>query len=402
MNSKIYFLTVIILAILASCTGNKKEKEEEAHHEESKDVVFLTLQQRQTLDLKLGTFQFRSLSTIIKTNGQLEVPPSASAEITAVIGGNVKEIKVFQGDKVSKGQVLAILEHPDYITLQENFSETANKLDFIEKEYKRQKELFENNVGSGKDYQQVVSEYRTMKSKYEGLKSRLRILNISPEKVLNGTISGTIPVLSPINGYINEVNIKLGTFADAKDKLFTVADNREIHADFMIYENDIRLLKSGQKVYFTVANQPDRELEATIFAIGKEFESDTKSIHIHAKLDNNPGDLIPGMYVSGNIRTNDDNVRTLPNDAVVTEGNKSYIFILDKSVKNEHDDDADHNHQNTKEMAFRKFEIVKGKQDGGFTEVKLLKSLPEDTQIVINSAYYLLSDLSKEETEHEH
>ncbi len=400
MNKKIFFLAVIIVATLASCTENKKDKEEHAHHEETKDVIFLTQQQRQSLDLKLGNFQFRSLSTIIKTNGQLEVPPAASAEITAVIGGNVKEIKVFHGDKVSKGQVLAILEHPDYITLQEDFAETANKLDFIEKEYKRQKELFENNVGSGKDYQQIISEYRTIKSKYEGLKSRLKILNISPEKVLKGTISGTIPVVSPISGYVNDVNIKLGSFADAKDKLFTIADNREIHADFMIYENDIRLLKSGQKVYFTVANQPDRELEATIFAIGKEFESDTRAIHVHARLNNNPGDLIPGMYVSGNIRTNDENVRTLPNDAIVTEGNKSYIFILDKSVKEVQHEGEKHPDENV--MAFRRFEILKCKQDGGFTEVKLLKSLPEDTQIVINSAYYLLSDMSKEETEHEH
>lgn len=400
MNKKIFFLAMIIVATLASCIENKKDKEEHAHHEETKDVIFLTQQQRQSLDLKLGSFQFRSLSTIIKTNGQLEVPPAASAEITAVIGGNVKEIKVFHGDKVNNGQVLAILEHPDYITLQEDFAETANKLDYIEKEYNRQKELFENNVGSGKDYQQIISEYRTVKSKYEGLKSRLKILNISPEKVLKGTISGTIPVVSPISGYVNDVNIKLGSFADAKDKLFTIADNREIHADFMIYENDIRLLKSGQKVYFTVANQPDRELEATIFAIGKEFESDTRAIHVHARLNNNPGDLIPGMYVSGNIRTNDENVRTLPNDAIVTEGNKSYIFILDKSVKEvQHEGEEQHN-ENV--MAFRRFEIVKGKQDGGFTEVKLLKSLPKNTQIVINSAYYLLSDMSKEETEHEH
>lgn len=115
----------------------------------------------------------RNLTTVIKVNGQLEVPPANSAEVTAVIGGNVKSINVFYGDQVRKGQQLVVLEHPDYIVLQENFAEAASRLEFIKKEYKRQKELFENNVGAGRDFQQTKSEYNTIKAKYEGLKSRL-------------------------------------------------------------------------------------------------------------------------------------------------------------------------------------------------------------------------------------
>ena len=53
----------------------------------------------------------------------------------------------------------------------------------------------------------------------------------------------------------------------------------------------------------------------------------------HARLDKNPGNLIPGMYVSGHIHTDENNTRTLPNNAVVAEGTKSYIFILDESVE---------------------------------------------------------------------
>jgi cobalt-zinc-cadmium efflux system membrane fusion protein len=48
-------------------------------------------------------------------------------------------------------------------------------------------------------------------------------------------------------------------------------------------------------------------------------------------------------------------------------------------------------------MAFRMVEVVAGLQDEGYTEVKLLNPLPDDTQIVMNTAYYLLSDLKKDE-----
>lgn len=437
MKTKI-FLALIVIATLLSCNSNKKENAETDEHagEESPEgVVMLNELQREALNLQLGNFQMRNLTTLVKTNGQLEVPPAASADVTAIIGGNVKEIKVFHGDKVNKGQALAILEHPDYIVLQEEFAETANKLEFLEQEFARQKELFENNVGAGRDFQQIKSEFSTAKARYEGLKSRLQLLNLSPEKVKDGTISNTISILSPISGFVSDVNIKVGTYVDAKDRLLSLTDNREIHADFMVYENDVHLLEKGQKVDFTVSNRPGEELTATIFAIGQEFEANTRAVHVHARLDENPGNLIPGMYVSGHIHTDENTTRTLPNDAVVTEGTKSYIFILDESVEavehegheNEavalaaaeeeeegHDHEAEENHDEhageagheddngSHTMAFRMVEVITGMQESGYTEIKLVSPLPDNTQIVMNAAYYLLADMNKEETEHEH
>jgi cobalt-zinc-cadmium efflux system membrane fusion protein len=121
---------------------------------------------------------------------------------------------------------------------------------------------------------------------------------------------------------------------------------------------------------------------------------------------------------------------------VVTEGTKSYIFILDESVeaaKHEghehlavaaeegheheaeelhasHDHEAEENHEKhageaghededgSHTMAFSMVEVITGMQESGYTEIKLLSPLPDDTQIVMNAAYYLLADLKKEET----
>lgn len=402
------FLLIALLATLSSCGESKKNKPEAEHeHEEAENVVSLNKEQRDALNLKLGTFSMRNITNRIKINGQLEVPPAASAEVTAIIGGNVKSINVFYGDKVKKGQVLAILEHPDYISLQEDFAQTNSQLSFLKQELDRQKELFDNQVGSGKNFQQVKSEYNTANAKYEGLKARLRMLNLSPDDILQGNISGSIAIVSPINGYINDVNIKLGTYVDAKDKLFNITDNSEIHADFMVYENDVHLLREGQQIALTVANRPNEELQATIFAIGKEFEPNSRAVYIHAKLNSNSEGLIPGMYASGYIHTNENKVATLPNDAVVTDGSKSYIFILNEEGEEHHEggeeehEEANHETHADKQQ-FKMIEVITGIQEENYTEIKLLQNLPENTSIVLNSAYYLLADLGKEETEHEH
>ncbi|MDP3462197.1 MAG: efflux RND transporter periplasmic adaptor subunit [Bacteroidales bacterium] len=421
MKNKI-FIAIIAIATLTSCSSNKKSGHEEDVHEENtvEGVVILNKNQQEALKLKLGTIQMRNLTTVVKTNGQLEVPPSSSADVTAIIGGNVKSIKVFHGDKVAKGQLLAVLEHPDYIVLQEQFSEVANKLEYLEKEYERQKELFENNVGAGKDYQQAKSEYNTAKSKYAGLKSRLQLINLSPDKIEEGIISNTVNIIAPINGFVNDVNIKVGTYVDAKDKLFAITDNSDMHADFMIYENDVHLVKEGQTVHFTVSNRPDEEFTATVFAIGKEFEANTRAVHIHARLNEKVSGLISGMYISGHLHTDKQFTQTLPNDAIVTEGTKSFIFIVDNEALeskeiDEHDGhdhgteekaeahaDNDSGHNDNGEMAFRMVEVITGLKDDGYTQITLIDSLPENTQVVLNSAYYLLSEIGKGETSHEH
>ncbi|MDX9803563.1 efflux RND transporter periplasmic adaptor subunit [Sunxiuqinia rutila] len=432
MKTKI-FLALLVVVTLMSCNSNKKENSEageHAEHEGPEGVVMLNELQREALDLKLGTFQMRNLTTMVKTNGEMQVPPASSAEVTAVIGGNVRDIRIFQGDKVRKGQTLAILEHPDYIKLQEDFADLASRLEFLEMEYERQKELFENNVGAGREFQQVKSEYNSAKAKYQGLKARLQLLHLSPEKVKEGEVSNSVPIVAPINGYVNEINVKVGTYAGAQDMLFEITDNSKIHADFLVYENDVHLLEKGQKIHFTVANIPGKELMATIFAIGQEFEANSRAVHVHASLNEPMPGLIPGMYISGHIHTDENYTRTLPNDAIVTEGTKSYIFILDESLEaeehegheheavaeneeghdheaeenhEEHDGEAGHDDENGGHvMAFRMIEVITGKQDEGYTEIKLLNPLPDDTKIVMNAAYYLLADLGKEETEHEH
>ncbi len=417
MKTKI-IISILTVFIFTSCNNaGSKHTEEEHEHHHNEGVVTLNKKQQEALDLKLGTFAMRNLTTVVKLNGNLAVSPAGSAEVTAYIGGNVKAIKVFFGDKVKKNQVLATLEHPDYIELQEQFAEVANKLEFLQKEYNRQKQLYENKVGAGRDYQKVKSEFNTVKVKYSGLKSRLQLLNISPDKVLKGEISNTVNILSPIDGFVNAIFIKIGTYVEAKDKMFEITDNKGVHADFLVYEKDVHLLKTGQKVHFTVSNRPNQEFTATVFAIGKEFESNTRAVHIHAKINENIEGLIPGMYISGHLHADSYLTKTLPVDAVVTEGTKSYIFVKKDLYHNheseqhehaeEHGSSDEHHHESeeiedNESMTFVPVEVITGKKDDGYIEVSLIDSLPDDAKIVLNAAYYLLADMKKEETEHNH
>ena len=391
MRTRIY-IAIIILAGFVSCKTTNDSEESHNHEHAEEGILTLNTKQQKALNLKIGSFEMRNLTTVVKINGQLEVAPQDKADITTLIGGTVREIKVFYGDKVTKGQVLVVLEHPDFISLQEEFAEVANDLEYLEQNYKRQKHLIDTKATSDQDYQKAKSEYFTKKARFQGLKSRLLLLNLSPSKVKLGEITNFISLLSPITGYVNSINIKLGSFVSTKDILLEVVDNNAIHADFMVYEKDAHFLKIGQKIHFTVSNKTDVEYTATIFAIGKQFEKDTRAVHIHSNIDDKTESLIPGMYITGHLHTDKNYVKTLPNDAIVTEGTKSYIFIVDNDEHNE----------NIENIKLKMLEVIVGQSDAGYTEVSFIEDLSNDTKIALNSAYYLLSDLKKEETEHEH
>ena len=195
INIKSVFLLLTIGLLIASCGGGDDHAGHdhgEAGHEEQEDnheeEVHFSEQQYASLNMKIDSLRYRNINSYVQANGQLEVPPQNEAIVTAVIGSNVKSIKVIEGDKVKKGQVLAYLSHPDLISVQTEYASNWNQLAYLKEEYERKKKLYEENVGSGKEYQKSKSAYFSMKSQVSGDESKLRLLGISPKKIQEGII----------------------------------------------------------------------------------------------------------------------------------------------------------------------------------------------------------------------
>ncbi len=371
--------------------GSGEESEHHEHGEGHEEEVHFSEQQFQSLGMKSDTLPFRNISSYVEANGQLEVPPQNEAAVTAIVGSNVTLIKVIEGDKVSKGQVLAYLSHPNLIKLQTDYANSWNQLQYLEQEYQRQKKLYEEKVGSGKEFQKIKADYLSMKSLANGYEAQLKMMGLGLDKIRQGEIYEQVPVISPIDGHIRLVEVKTGQFVQPQTEMFEIVNIDHIHADLMVFEKDMHMIKEGQKIQFTIEALPNQELEATIYSVGKAFEQDPKAIHLHAEIENKTGLLIPGMYIRGRIMINDKQSYALPEAGVVREGDKYFIF----TAKMENDNGKT-------EWAFEPIEVATGTKDDGWIEIKLLKSLPEKTTVAWNNAYYILAEMKKGEAEHEH
>ncbi len=383
--------TVIIAGILifafSACSQKPETAEESGSQEENAEggltTVVLTAQQFNALGMKVDTLSKRNFSSVVVANGQLEVLPQNEASVTAIIGANIISIDVFEGKKVNKGQVLAYLSHPDLLNLQTRYLNAWNQLQYADKEYQRQKRLYEEQVGSGKDFQKIQSDFLSLTGEVKNLEAQLKLLKLDPEKIKQGNIVEQVPVISPINGFIEKVNVKTGQYVDPQMQMFEVINNDHIHADLMVFEKDVHKVKEGQNVTFSIESVPGETLSAKIFAVGKSFEQNPKAVHVHAEIENKKGLLISGMYITGRISTGEDYAYALPEGAIVNEDGKSVIFI------SEQDKDG---------WKFEPVEIISGQQEDGFVEIKLSSPLKKGSLVAMNNAYYLLSEMKKGET----
>lgn len=412
MKTKILLIISVASIILSSCKNKQIDEEHEHEHKhEHTNFVQLNKEQQKNLNLKLGHFQMRNLTNVVRINGELKISPENIAEVSAIMNGKIKQIKIFSGNKVNKGQILAVLEHPDFIKLQEDFAQISNNLEYLEQEYNRQKQLFENNVGAGKDFQRAKTEYKNALSRYQALKSRLQMINISPEDVENGKISSAVNIISPINGFVTEIFVKLGSYVNIGDKMFEISDNSKIHADFNVFEKDLQYVNKGSIIHFTVSNIAGKEYTAEVFAIEKHFDKQNRSVIIHSEIKNKSNELLPGMFISGHLHSNQKYLKTLPEEAVVKDGGKYFIFIVDNhkhEEEHEHEDGNEHEEekheysQTGETLKLVPVEVLTGVSENGYIEIKPMQNIADTTKIALNSAYYLLSEMKKSEMEHSH
>ncbi|MBO9632616.1 MAG: efflux RND transporter periplasmic adaptor subunit [Chitinophagaceae bacterium] len=398
---------VLLLGVEACGDGRATDKQatektdstkEEHHDHEEEGSIELTPDQARGIGIETGLVSVRTLSGTIKVNGTLDVPPQQMLSVSAPMGGFLRSSDLLQGKHVTKGQLIATLEDPAYLQLQQDYLESESQLDFLKAEYERQEELMKENINAKKTYEQAKANYRSMQAKLAGLKARLQLVRIDLAKLEKGQIQPTINVYAPISGYVTEVNVNLGKYVNPTDVMFEIVDTEHLHAELTVFERDVPKLKIGQKVRFILANEL-KERMATVYLIGREISAD-RTVRIHCHLDKEDRELLPGMYLTAFVETKNEQQPSLPEPAVVNYEGKNYIFI-----KEEGDEHAKTGEAGAPHLHYKAVEVQTGVSELGYVAVMLPQGIDiKTTPIVFKGAYDLLSKWknSGEEGGHSH
>lgn len=362
--------------------GHKEgEAEKEGEHEElPDDIVELNSEQIKLAGIQLGKVDMRQVSGVIKANGIVTNAPQNSASVSVPLGGFVKSSNLLPGRAVKKGQKLAIIENTEFVDLQQNYLDIKNKYEFAEAEYKRHTELYKDDVYSQKNVQQTTSEYRSLKAQLKGIGQKLMVIGINPATLTEEGISATIPLVSPISGYVKTANISMGKYVSPTDVLFEIAGTDNLLLELSLFEKDANSITAGQFAHFSINNDA-HEHKAVIYQVGKSINAD-KTYKVYATVNQPCPNVLPGMYVLAHIDKTNKHVNAVPVDAVVSFENKYYIFAFEKNKE-----------ESGKPFTeYRFIEVTVGDTNDGFIEIRLPTGFNiKNTKIVTKGAYKLLS-----------
>jgi cobalt-zinc-cadmium efflux system membrane fusion protein len=373
-------LSFFMIALISCNGGTKAAVENETEEVIPEDIVELRADQIKLANIETGAVETRTLSGTLKVNGTIAVAPQNLATVSMPLGGFIKNTSLMPGNTVRKGQTLAIIENQEFVDIQQAFLEAKSKLEFSEAEYNRQNELYNNDVSSQKNLQQVTTDYKSLKTQVKALEQKLALIGIDPARLQEDNISSSVALLSPISGFVKTVNVNIGKFVSPSDILFEIVNSDKLFLELTLFEKDADKVSAGQKIRFFINNETE-EHDAVIYQTGKSINSD-KTYTVYASVIGTCKNVLPGMYVNAIIESTSNEVTALPSDAIVSFDDKDYIFVFNKNKEEDGKPFTE----------YRIIEVQKGVSDGGYTEVILPEGFDINTaKVVIKGAYNLLS-----------
>lgn len=393
MKNIVYKIILCIALILGVGCKEKTTVIENTHESKNENIIELTDAQLKQTEIVIGKVVKRKIGHEISVNGMIDVPPQGNISVTVPYGGFLKYTAMLPGTRLKKGQIIATVENPEFIEFQRDYLEALANNEYLKADFERQQTLNNEEVTSTKVFQKAKSSYLTNKANIQALESKLRLIGINPSSVKNGKISSVVNVYSPINGIVRDVYINTGKYFNPQDVLMDITDASDLHVELKVYEDDIPLIRMGQRIRFRLANAPNKWMVAEVFLIGNNVRED-RSITIHGHLKEKNEDLLPGMFVNANIEVEALEQYTVPEEAIVRFDSKHYIFkSLGKRKENEQT-------MNDFEM----IEISKGNEEEGFVAI-FLENKDQDiakVEVVLKDAFTLLAKAKNSEEEGGH
>ncbi len=316
MKYSSFYILALIGFLAVSC------KQEEKKKEEKKEVcVSDSMRSRITLD----TARLSNISNELQLSGEVGFNENKVVKVFPFSSGQVLEVKVSLGDRVSAGQVLAIIKSADIAGNYSDLKTTASDIAIAKRQMENTKSLYEKGISSEKEYEESKENYQKALNANQKIHDALRINGGG-----NTSASGSYMVKAPISGFIVEKKANAGSFIrpDNAESLFTISNLKDVWIWANVFESDIARIHEGYTAIVKTLAYPDRVFRGRIDKISEVLNPDNKVMRIRINLPNDGLLLKPEMFTSILIEhTDQSKAISIPADAMIFEGGKNYVII---------------------------------------------------------------------------
>lgn len=368
MKTKIFLLPLMLLCI--ACGNHKEQQADQNSAAKVKDnTVQLNEAQFRNAGIVTAGVSEREISGTLKLNGKIDVPPQNMVSVSVPMGGYLRSTSLLPGMKINKGMNIAVIEDQQYIQLQQDYLTAKAKLNVLEKDYQRQKNLNASQAASDKVMQQAETDLRADRILMTTLGEKLQLVGIDPKSISETHVQRSVIIRSPIDGFVSKVNVNIGKYVSPTEVLFELVNPSDIHLALKVFEKDLDKLTIGQKVIAYTNNAPDKKYDCRVLLIGHDL-SPERAADVHCHFETYDRSLVPGTYMNAEVEVKFNRSNTLPSEAIVQFEGKSYVF------------------RETGVKTYEMIEVESGQSQDGYTQVDI--NVTGRSKFVVKGAYSLL------------
>lgn len=241
----------------------------------------------------------------IRLNGKVQVDERNSYSQSTHIPGRIEQLRInFTGEKVSRGQTLALIYSPELVTAQ----------------------------------QELLQAYAIKASQpelFEAAKTKLRNWKISNAQIdqiiANQKPLDRFSIQADVSGVVTNKNVELGDYVERGMSLYEIADLSKLWVLFDVYESQMAWVKEGSKISYTVNSLPGETFEGTISFLDPLLNAQTRVATARVEVNNKEGKLKPEMFASGTVQAAPgqtvENEIVLPKSAVLWTGKRAIVYV---------------------------------------------------------------------------
>ena len=314
MRERIAFAIALSCALgLVACKPTEKTASTAEATEATRSVV----------PVEITRVRREAISRDLVVNGT--IIPRAQVQVLPKTSGRLLTLSVQEGDRVTRGQIIARLETPELewqLRQQESGILTAQaNLDQARDNLSRVSELARDGAISQAQLKTAQTQVRVAEA---GVSQARAAINLLKSQLSNGTVT------SPITGVVVTRHLDSGALAGPSTPLVTIADTSALQVKLPVAERDLGLVREGGRVTVESVALPGEKFSGRVAEIAPLVDPQTRLIHVKVNL-TAPGRLKVGMNVSTRVQGPAHGALVVPSAAIVTDGAEEIVFLANAS-----------------------------------------------------------------------
>jgi len=291
--------------------------------------VWLTPTQTQDAKIQISDVAEEDVDDTILTSGTVTLDDMRTGHVYSPVTGRVQEIRARLGQRVKKGDALALIESPDIGNAVADLHKAQADLIAASHDLKRKKELFEEKAGSGAELEAAQDTYRRAKAEVERAQERDALLRVGNADAVTQTFS----LVAPVDGEILMRNINPGIQVQgqysggASNELYTIGELDHVWVIGDLYEMDFARVHVGAPAQVTVVAYPGKVFKGTVDWVSGSLDPSTRTAKVRCNFDNPDKFLRPMMYATVQVSVDQKKAVAIPRNSILRLGDQKIVFI---------------------------------------------------------------------------